>query len=274
MTTLLFIGDIVGRPGRELVRRAIPVLVSRHQVDLVIANVENAAAGFGVTPDIADDFISHGVQVMTGGNHTWDKKEIVPYFADQPCLLRPANMPAGTPGRGTFVARATNGVPVAVINAMGRVFMTAIDDPFRVVMDEIGAVRERAKVIFVDFHAEATSEKVAMGWYLDGKVTAVVGTHTHVQTADERVLPQGTAYITDVGMTGPHDSVIGVERGAIIQRFLTGLPQRFETATENPRLNGVVVKADETTGRALSVERVNLSMKQIEALASESAAVR
>jgi metallophosphoesterase (TIGR00282 family) len=274
MTTLLFIGDIVGRPGRELVRRAIPVLVSHHQVDLVIANVENAAAGFGVTPDIADDFISYGVQVMTGGNHTWDKKEIVPYFADQPCLLRPANMPAGTPGRGTFVARATNGVAVAVINAMGRVFMTAIDDPFRVVMDEIAAVQDRAKLIFVDFHAEATSEKVAMGWYLDGKVTAMVGTHTHVQTADERVLPQGTAYITDVGMTGPHDSVIGVERGAIIQRFLTGLPQRFETATENPRLNGVVVKADETTGRAISVERVNLSAKQIEALSSESAAVR
>jgi len=274
MTTLLFIGDIVGRPGRELVRRAIPVLVSHHQVDLVIANVENAAAGFGVTPDIADDFISHGVQVMTGGNHTWDKKEIVPYFADQPCLLRPANMPAGTPGRGAFVARATNGVAVAVINAMGRVFMTAIDDPFRVVMDEIAAVQDRAKLIFVDFHAEATSEKVAMGWYLDGKVTAVVGTHTHVQTADERVLPQGTAYITDVGMTGPHDSVIGVERGAIIQRFLTGLPQRFETATENPRLNGVIIKADETTGRAISVERVNLSAKQIEALSSESAAVR
>jgi metallophosphoesterase (TIGR00282 family) len=274
MTTLLFIGDIVGRPGRELVRRAIPVLVSHHQVDLVIANVENAAAGFGVTPDIADDFMSHGVQVMTGGNHTWDKKEIVPYFADQPCLLRPANMPAGTPGRGAFVARATNGVAVAVINAMGRVFMTAIDDPFRVVMDEIAAVQDRAKVIFVDFHAEATSEKVAMGWYLDGKVTAVVGTHTHVQTADERVLPQGTAYITDVGMTGPHDSVIGVERGAIIQRFLTGLPQRFETATENPRLNGVIVKADETTGRAISVERVNLSAKQIEALSSQSAAVR
>ena len=274
MTTLLFIGDIVGRPGRELVRRAIPVLVSHHQVDLVIANVENAAAGFGVTPDIADDFISYGVQVMTGGNHTWDKKEIVPYFADQPCLLRPANMPAGTPGRGAFVARATNGVAVAVINAMGRVFMTAIDDPFRVVMDEIAAVQDRAKLIFVDFHAEATSEKVAMGWYLDGKVTAMVGTHTHVQTADERVLPQGTAYITDVGMTGPHDSVIGVERAAIIQRFLTGLPQRFETATENPRLNGVLIKADETTGRAISVERVNLSAKQIDAMASESAAVR
>lgn len=268
MTTLLFIGDIVGRPGREIVRRAVPALVAKHQIDLVIANVENAAAGFGVTPDIADDFISWGVQVMTGGNHTFDKKEILPYFADQPCLLRPANLPAGTPGRGTFLVRATNGVPVGVINGMGRVFMTAIDDPFRVLTNEVTAMKEHARLIFVDFHAEATSEKVAMGWHLDGKVTVVVGTHTHVQTADERVLPQGTAYITDVGMTGPHDSVIGVERSAIIQRFMTGLPQRFETATENPRLNGVLVKADEETGRALSIERLNLSAKDIDALAT------
>jgi len=274
MTTLLFIGDIVGRPGRELVRRAVPALVAHHKVDLVIANVENAAAGFGVTPDIADDFLTHGVHVMTGGNHTWDKKEIVPYFADQPCLLRPANMPAGTPGRGRFVARATNGTPVAVINVMGRVFMTAIDDPFRVVLDEIEAVREHATIVFVDFHAEATSEKVAMGWYLDGRVTAVVGTHTHVQTADERVLPQGTAYVTDAGMTGPHDSVIGVERSAIIQRFLTGLPQRFDVASENPRINGILVTADEQTGRAIGIERVNLSAKQVDALAAQPTAAR
>jgi metallophosphoesterase (TIGR00282 family) len=273
MTTLLFIGDIVGRPGRELVRRAVPALVAHHRIDLVIANVENAAAGFGVTPDIADDLLSHGVQVMTGGNHTWDKKEILPYFADQPRLIRPANMPAGTPGRGVFVGRGSNGVPVAVVNLMGRVFMTAIDDPFRVVLNEIEAVKDLAKVVFVDFHAEATSEKVAMGWYLDGRVTSVVGTHTHVQTADERVLPHGTAYITDVGMTGPHDSVIGVERSAIIQRFLTGLPQRFEIASENPRLNGVIVKADESTGRALSIERVSLSAKQIETLVAQPVAV-
>jgi calcineurin-like phosphoesterase len=222
MTTLLFIGDIVGRPGRELVRRAIPVLVSHHQVDLVIANVENAAAGFGVTPDIADDFISHGVQVMTGGNHTWDKKEIVPYFADQPCLLRPANMPAGTPGRGAF-RRARHK------RSRGRGHQRdgprVHDGDRRSVSGRDGRDRgrqDRAKVIFVDFHAEATSEKVAMGWYLDGKVTAVVGTHTHVQTADERVLPQGTAYITDVGMTGPHDSVIGVERGRSSSGSLPG----------------------------------------------------
>jgi metallophosphoesterase (TIGR00282 family) len=274
VTTILFIGDIVGRPGRELVRRAVPALVAHHHVDLVIANVENAAAGFGITPDLADDLFSHGVQVMTGGNHTWDKKEIIPYFAEQPRLLRPANMPAGTPGRGHYVAQAGNGVSIGVINIMGRVFMTAIDDPFRVIADEIAAVKNEAKLIFVDFHAEATSEKVAMGWHLDGRVTVMVGTHTHVQTADDRVLPNGTAYITDVGMTGPHDSVIGVERSAIIQRFLTGLPQRFETATENPRLNGVLVSADERTGRATSIERVSLSAQQIENLVAQPASAR
>ena len=274
MTTLLFIGDVVGRPGRELVRRAVPALVAHHGIDLVIANVENAAAGFGVTPDLADDFLQHGVHVMTGGNHTWDKKEIIPYFADHPWLLRPVNMPSGTPGRGRYLARATNGVPVAVINAMGRVFMTAIDDPFRVIPDEIAAARREAAIVFVDFHAEATSEKVAMGWHLDGKATAVVGTHTHVQTADERVLPNGTAYITDVGMTGPHDGVIGVERSAIIQRFLTGLPQRFETATENPRLNGVLIKADEQTGRALSIDRLSLSVQQVESLVAQPTLAR
>jgi 2',3'-cyclic-nucleotide 2'-phosphodiesterase len=274
MTSLLFIGDIVGRPGRDLVRRAVPALVAHHQIDLVIANVENSAAGFGVTPDIADDFLSYGVHVMTGGNHTWDKKEIVPYFAEQPRLLRPANMPAGTPGRGSFVARTSSGTPVGVINVMGRVFMTAIDDPFKVVLDEIAAVRAEARIIVVDFHAEATSEKVAMGWHLDGRATFMVGTHTHVQTADDRILPNGTAYLTDAGMTGPHDSVIGVERSNVIQKFLTGLPQRFETATENPRLNGVLVRADEQTGRAVSIERVNLSAQQIETLAAQPAIAR
>jgi len=269
MTRLLFIGDIVGRPGRDLVKRGVAGLVAHHQIDLVIANVENAAAGFGVTPDIADDFLAHGVHVMTGGNHTWDKKEIFPYFALQPRLIRPANLPPGAPGRGVYVARTGNGVPVAVVNLMGRVFMTAIDDPFRVVVDEVDAIRHEALIVFVDFHAEATSEKVAMGWHLDGRVTAVVGTHTHVQTADERVLPRGTAYITDVGMTGPHDSVIGVERGPILQRFLTAMPQRFETATENPRLNGVIITANESTGRAESIERVGLSHQEIEALLAE-----
>jgi len=274
VTRLLFIGDLVGKPGRELVRRGLSALVAHYGIDLVIANVENAAAGFGITPDLADDLLTAGVQVMTGGNHTWDKKEIYGYIAEQPRLLRPANLPAGAPGRGRFVARAANGAPVGVVNVMGRVFMTAIDDPFRVVLDEIAAVRAEARIVFVDFHAEATSEKVAMGWHLDGRVAAVVGTHTHVQTADERVLPQGTAYITDVGMTGPHDSVIGVERAPVLQRFLTGLPQRFDTATENPRLNGVVVTADEATGRATEITRVSLSARQIEALAAQPSAAR
>ncbi len=274
MIRLLFLGDIVGRPGRDLVRRGLQPLVTRHAVDFVIANVENAAAGFGVTPDIADDLLQTGIHVMTGGNHIWDKKEIVPYFAEQPRLIRPANFPAGAPGRGVCIGRSRQGVSVAVINLMGRVFMTALDDPFRVAEAEIDAVRREARVIFVDFHAEATSEKIAMGWHLDGRVTAVVGTHTHVQTADERVLPRGTAYITDVGMTGPHDSVIGVERSAIITRFLTGRPQRFETATENPRLNGVIVDADEATGHALSINRVSLSAEEIEALAAQPLTAR
>jgi metallophosphoesterase (TIGR00282 family) len=274
MTRLLFIGDIVGKPGRELVRRGLAALVSQHQIDLVIVNGENSAAGFGITPDIADDLFEYGVHVITGGNHSWDKKEIVPYIARKPRLLRPANLPAGAPGQGRVIATATNGVPVAVINIMGRVFMTAIDDPFAVATQQIEAVRQEARLVFVDFHAEATSEKVAMGWHLDGRATAVVGTHTHVQTADSRVLPQGTAYITDVGMTGPHDSVIGVERHAVIQRFLTSLPQRFETATENPRLHAVVVAADEATGRAVSIDRLSLSANDIEALVAQPVTTR
>jgi metallophosphoesterase (TIGR00282 family) len=268
MTTLLFIGDIVGRPGRDLLRHGLSALAAHHNVDLIIVNVENAASGHGITPDIANDLFEYGVHVMTGGNHTWDKKEIFPYIVKQPRMIRPANYPDGAPGMGRYVARAENGVMVGVINAMGRVFMTPLDDPFRVVLEQIDLVRaEGAQLVFVDFHAEATSEKVAMGWHLDGKVTAVVGTHTHVQTADERVLPKGTAYITDVGMTGPHDSVIGVDRTAIVHRFLSAMPQRFETATENPRLNGVVVQADETTGFATSITRINVSLADLEALA-------
>lgn len=274
MTRLLFIGDIVGKPGRELVRRGLAAIVSHHRIDLVIANVENAAAGFGVTPDIADDLLSHGIHVMTGGNHSWDKKEIIPYIAEQPRLLRPANYPEGAPGRGHYVARASNGVSVGVINVMGRVFMTALDDPFRVVLDHLRELAPQVQLLFVDFHAEATSEKIAMGWHLDGRVAAVVGTHTHVQTADERVLPRGTAYITDVGMTGPHDSVIGVERSAILQRFLTALPQRFDTATENPRLNGVIIDADETSGRARSIARLSLSTSDLEHLVAQPASAR
>lgn len=267
MTRLLFIGDIVGKPGRELVRRALAPLVAHHRIDLVIANGENSAAGFGITPDLADDLFSFGVQVITGGNHSWDKKEIFSYMPAHPRLLRPSNFPDGAPGHGRVVVTASNGVSVGVINTMGRVFMTALDDPFAAVLADIDAVKaDGARIVFVDFHAEATSEKVAMGWHLDGRVAAVVGTHTHVPTADARVLPQGTAYITDVGMTGPHDSVIGVERHAVVQRFLTGLPQRFETARDNPRLNAVIVTADETTGRATAIERIGLSDDDVEAL--------
>lgn len=274
MTRLLFIGDIVGKPGRDLVRRGLAALVRHHHIDLVIANGENCAAGFGITPDLADDLFSYGVNVITGGNHSWDKREIYPYMADHPRLLRPANFPAGTPGHGRTVVTASNGVPVAVINAMGRVFMTALDDPFTGILAEIDAIKDQAKIVFVDFHAEATSEKVAMGWHLDGRVSAVVGTHTHVPTADARLLLQGTAYITDVGMTGPHDSVIGVERHAVVQRFLTALPQRFETARDNPRMNAVIVDADEQTGRATSIERLGLSADDIEALVAAPAQAR
>ncbi len=274
MTRLLFIGDVVGRPGRDLVTRGIKAIVSAHKIDCVIVNVENSAAGFGVTPEIANEFLDVGVHVMTGGNHTFDKKEIIPFFAQESRLLRPANLPSGAPGAGHHVARATNGVNVGVINLMGRVFMHAIDDPFKVVLTEIEKVKKDASIVFVDFHAEATSEKVAMGWHLDGRVTVVVGTHTHVQTADERLLLQGTAYITDVGMTGPHDGVIGVERQAIVTRFLTGMPQRFETARENPRLNGIIVDADERTGRATSITRLSLSLKEVDGLIAQASSGR
>jgi metallophosphoesterase (TIGR00282 family) len=211
---------------------------------------------------------------MTTGNHVWDKKEIYAYIAAEPRLIRPANFPPGAPGKGSVVVRSASGVSVGVVNVMGRVFMTAIDDPFAIVLREIEAVKREAAVVLVDFHAEATSEKVAMGWHLDGRVTAVVGTHTHVQTADERVLPRGTAYITDVGFTGPHDSVIGVERSAALGRFLTAMPQRFETATENPRLNGVAITCDPATGRASAIERINMSAADLSALAETTAAAR
>ncbi len=267
MTRLLFIGDIVGRPGRDLVRRGVGALRDYHQVDLVIANAENAAAGFGITRDLGEQILDAGVDVMTSGNHIWDKKEAIDYIGIEPRLLRPANFPPGTPGNGSYVARTAAGVSVGVVNVMGRVFMLNIDDPFAVVLKEVDKVRQRARIVFVDFHAEATSEKVAMGWHLDGRVTAVVGTHTHVQTADDRLLPKGTAYLTDVGMTGPHDSVIGVEVSAALGRFVTAMPQRFETATGNPRLNAVVIEADDETGRATEIERVSYSMDEIEDLA-------
>jgi metallophosphoesterase (TIGR00282 family) len=265
---ILFIGDIVGRPGRDLVRQGVAGLVDTHHIDLVIANAENAAAGFGITREIGDQLLDLGVDVMTSGNHIWDKKEALDYIGAEPRLLRPLNYPAGVPGNGSYVARTRDGVTVGVINAMGRVFMLNIDDPFARVLEEIDALRQKTRIIFVDFHAEATSEKIAMGWHLDGKVTAVIGTHTHVQTADERILPKGTAYLTDVGMTGPHDSIIGVEIEAALGRFLNALPARFETATANPRLNAVVVEADERTGHATDIERLSYSLDELKDISS------
>src|SRR3954469_13740419 len=271
---ILFIGDIVGRPGRDLVQRGLRGLVEHHSIDLTIANAENSANGFGITRDIGTSILEWGVDVMTSGNHIWDKKEALDYIGTEPRLLRPANYPAGVPGNGSYRARARHGHSVRASNAMGRVFMLQIDDPFAVVLREIEAMRQRTRIIFVDFHAEATSEKIAMGWHLDGKVTAVVGTHTHVQTADERVLPKGTAYLTDAGMTGPHDSVIGVEVEPALGRFLTGLPSRFETASANPRLNGVVVDADEATGKATDIERLSYSLDELSELAADERPVR
>jgi metallophosphoesterase (TIGR00282 family) len=263
---LLFIGDIVGRPGRALVQQGLASLVARHGIDLVIANAENAAAGFGITREIGDQLLDWGVDVMTSGNHIWDKKEALDNIGAEPRLLRPANYPSAAPGNGSYLARTKDGRSVGVINVMGRVFMPPVDDPFAVVLKEIDAMRQRARVIFVDFHGEATSEKVAMGWHLDGRVTAVVGTHTHVQTADERILPKGTAYLTDVGMTGPHDSVIGVVTDAALGKFLNGMPARFDTATGNPRLNAVVIDADDETGHALDIERLSFSADELEDL--------
>lgn len=264
---ILFIGDIFGKPGRELVQRAIPALAALHGIDLVVANVENSAAGFGVTGDIAETILRYGVDVMTSGNHVWDKKEVLDYIPRQPRLLRPANFPAGAPGRGTWIGQTRTGEPVAVINIMGRIFMQPLDDPFAVVLKEIEAARRKTRVIVVDFHAEATSEKVAMGWHLDGRVTAIFGTHTHVQTADERLLPKGTAYLTDVGMTGPHDSIIGVTVEAALGRFVSGLPAKFEAATGPARLNAIIITADAATGRALAIERLNLSLQEVTTLA-------
>ncbi len=262
---ILFIGDIFGRPGRDVLKRGLPILVEQERVDFVIANAENAAAGFGITREIGDQFLDWGVDVMTSGNHIWDKKEAIDYIGTEPRLLRPANYPAGVPGNGSYLGRTKDGDSVGVINVMGRVFMLTIDDPFAVVRREIDLMRQRTRTIFVDFHAEATSEKIAMGWHLDGQVTAVVGTHTHVQTADERILPQGTAYLTDVGMTGPHDSVIGVEIEAALGKFLDAMPARFEAATRNPRLHAVLVDADPATGRAVAIERVSLGLEDFEA---------
>jgi 2',3'-cyclic-nucleotide 2'-phosphodiesterase len=257
---LLFIGDIVARVGRDLVRRSVKSLVEERSIDVVIANGENAAGGAGITREISQELFKAGVHVLTSGNHIWAKREALEFITQEPRLLRPANFPRGTPGAGSYLWGDDMGRRVGVVNVMGRVFMAPLDDPFAVAKNEISTLRESgARVILVDFHAEATSEKIAMGWHLDGQVTAVVGTHTHVQTADERVLPGGTAYITDVGMTGPHDGVIGMDRAGAVARFVTGLPGRYDAATGDPRLHGVIIQADDDTGRAATIERVSVA---------------
>ncbi len=265
---ILFIGDIFGRPGRTIVKDRLPAIVRDHAINLIIANGENAAAGFGITPALAEELLGIGIDVITTGNHVWDKRELIEYFqlADSSFkdnarrVLRPANYPAGTPGWGVFEGKTRRGTPFAVINLQGRVFMAGNDDPFRTADRLLEGIQ--AKVIVVDFHGEATSEKIAIGWYLDGRVSAVVGTHTHVPTADERVLPGGTAYITDVGMTGPYDSVIGVQKELVIQRFLSGMPSRWEAAKGDPRLCAVVIECEAANGRARKIERLMIAQKE------------
>jgi metallophosphoesterase (TIGR00282 family) len=265
--TLLFIGDIVARPGRDLVHRHLSALVREYEVELVIANAENAAAGAGITREIAVELLRHGVHVLTSGNHVWDKREVLTFIDDEPRLLRPANYPPGTPGRGSIVTDTASGIRVGVINLMGRVFLANIDDPFRVILEEIDRVREAgARFIVVDFHAETTSEKIAMGWHLDGRVSAVVGTHTHVQTSDARVLPQGTAYLTDAGMTGSHAGVIGMDREAVLARFRTGLPVRFEPSTGDSRLHAVLMDLDAETGLANGITALSFTESALESL--------
>jgi len=260
---ILFIGDVFGRTGRDLVRQGVPVIIGRYAVDAVVANVENAASGAGITRETGDALLKAGVDVMTTGNHVWDKREALAYIGVEPRLLRPLNMSPAAPGRGAFVARLADGRPFGVVNAMGRIFMPPVDNPFDAVAAAVDRLSRECRVILVDMHAEATAEKIAMGWHLDGRVAAVVGTHTHVQTADARVLPGGTAYITDVGMTGPHDSIIGMERAGILARFVTGLPAKMEPAEANPRLQAVVIEADDRTGLAREITRLDWTPQDI-----------
>ena len=254
----LFIGDIVGSPGRLIVQERLTDLVENKQIDLVIANGENSASGFGITPKIAEELLGLGIEVLTGGNHSWDRKEILEYIPHQPRLLRPANFAAVNPGGGLFVGGTKKGVKYAVLNLQGRVFLAANDDPFRKADEELAKLPADVAFVLVDMHAETTSEKIALGWYLDGRVTAVLGTHTHIPTADERILPHGTAFQTDVGMSGPYDSVIGVETEMVLKRFLTGMPGKFEAAKGNPKLCATLIDCDGSTGRARAVQRIML----------------
>lgn len=255
---VLFIGDIIGEPGRKMVRQQLRGLRETHGPDLVVANGENAAGGFGITSEIADELFFLGIDALTSGNHVWDKKEIEPYLAKQDRLIRPANYPEGNFGQGSVVISTANAGKAAVLNLEGRVFMNNLEDPFRVAERELEKLKKETPVVIIDFHAEATSEKMALAWHLDGKASAVLGTHTHVQTADERVLPNGTAFITDVGMTGPTDSVIGVKKEQAIARFLYQTPHRFEIPKGPVHLCAVLVDIDGKTGKASSIERINI----------------
>jgi 2',3'-cyclic-nucleotide 2'-phosphodiesterase len=262
---VLFIGDIVGSPGRQIVRDRLADLVEHHHIDLVIANGENSAAGFGITPRIAEELLQSGVEVLTGGNHSWDRREIFDFLPHEPRLLRPGNFAEGNPGSGLYVGTAKNGLKYAVLNLQGRVFLPPIDDPFKKADSELAKLPAEVAFVLVDIHAETTSEKIGLGWYLDGRVSAVVGTHTHVPTADEHLLPEGTAYITDVGMTGPHEGIIGMDRAAIIKKFIDGLPARFEVATGDVQMNAVVIETDDAGPRnrggrlrAKSISRLRL----------------
>ncbi|WP_273850431.1 TIGR00282 family metallophosphoesterase [Guptibacillus spartinae] len=255
---ILFIGDVVGSPGRNMVSTYLPRLKKKYKPTFTIVNGENAAGGRGITEKIYRGFLESGAQVITMGNHTWDNREIFEFIDRAPKLVRPANYPEGTPGTGSTLVNI-NGVEVGVINLQGRTFLPAMDDPFRKADELIEEMRERTPVIFVDFHAETTSEKQAMGWYLDGRVTAVVGTHTHVQTADERILPGGTAYLTDAGMTGPYDGILGMEREAVINKFLTTMPVRFEVTKGREQLSGVFLTLDPKTGKATKIERIAIN---------------
>jgi metallophosphoesterase (TIGR00282 family) len=254
---ILFIGDVFGRPGRTLVADHLRDLIERRELGLVIANGENAAAGFGITPRLTSELLALGIDVITTGNHVWDRREIMEHFEQEPRLLRPANFVSG-PGSGLYRGSTRAGLEYAVLNLQGRVFMGQSDCPFRTADRILGELPPSCMIRIVDMHAEATSEKIAMGWHLDGRVTAVIGTHTHVPTADERVLPKGTAYITDVGMTGPYESVIGIKKETILEKFLTQMPSRFEAAEGDARLSAVLIQADTETGRALSIERLML----------------
>lgn len=255
---ILFIGDIFASPGRRIVAEHLQEIVSEEKIQLAIANAENAAAGFGITPQLAEELFSMGIDVLTTGNHAWDKKEIYEYLPRQPRLLRPANYPCELPGKGVVVVRARNGADVAVINLQGRVHMPATDCPFRKADEILASLDPAVKVRFVDFHCELTSEKMAMGWHLNGRASAMIGTHTHIPTADERVLPGGTAYLTDAGMTGPYDSIIGAEKQLALRRFITGTPIRLEAARNQPELHAAIVTVDENSGHATAIRRYEI----------------